>query len=299
MLRILLLTAATALPAISFGAPSTAPLVLQFPETMQAGSHTGVAPGIAVALIGAWANAAMDKQSARQVGAFREQTAGFDFAAAVQEALRCVGVAEPRTACRELLTLPASDDEEDLAAQLSARGISELVTVNVVPLLTDTRFRVRAFARELSVTSKGLRTSREYGAIYDSRAPQSLIDGDDADRLREYWREGDPPRLRREALAASQELEHALSFLSDSLEANGGKPGFAKQLPPIKDLQSSGRVACRGMPCAQVRVVRGSRSRLWFTSTAAAGSPSPVIASLDENSAKHSVNIFMLVATLE
>jgi hypothetical protein len=51
--------------------------------------------------------------------------------------------------------------------------------------------------------------------------------------------------------------------------------------------------------CGQVRVVRDTGPRVWITSTAATGAPGAVIASLDENSAKHSVNLFGLVLALD
>jgi len=284
--------------ALPRAARSAAPIVVQFPATMQARGG-GAAPGLAYAVIGAWANAAADRQSAAQIEAFRERTGGIDFPGAVRDRLRCVGTPEPRTACRDLLTLPSAQDERELAAALAAAGTTQFMRVSVVPLLSDERFRVRAFVSEMAVTPKGLRTTRAYGAIYDSRAPQELVAAADTARLRDYWAEGTPPRIEREALDAAGEIERALSFLAGKLDAGAGKPEFAKSLPSLDALRDAGRVACRGMPCAQVRVIGDFGPRLWLTSTASFGAYGPVIASLDANSAAHSSNLFILVITLE
>jgi hypothetical protein len=297
MLRVAMLAAAALLPAAAPAASPSAPLVLQFPDTMQAGGNAGAAPGVAFALIGAWANAALNEQSAERVEAFRVQAAAIDFASVITQSFRCVGVPAPRTACRASLALPDAPDDKQLAAQLAAQGFVDFLIVDVVPLLTPEHFRVRALAKEMSVTPKGLRVSRQYAAIYDTRAPADLVAAGDVARLQDYWREGSPARIEQEAVAAAEELERALSFLSEQLEANGGKPVFVKQLPDIKELEASGRAACRGM-CGQVRVVR-TDPRIWITSTAATGAPGAVIASLDANSAQHSVNLFGLVLALD
>lgn len=295
---LIVLAASQSLPAIA-GAVSpvspTAPIVVQFPENMQAG-RAGTPASLAYALIGEWANAAQNRESAQQVEAFRAQTEGLDFAGIAGESLRCLGVPEPRTACRESLTLPAAEDEDVLAAQLAASGVTEFVMVEVVPLLSAERFRVRAFVNEMTVTPKGLRSTRRYGAIYDTRAPQSLIDAG-PERVAEFWSEGQPSRIRRETRAAAEEVERALSYFGEKL-GDGPRPKFAKDLPGIKELEASGRAACRGMPCAQVRVIRDDGARMWLTATNPFGALGPAIASLDESSAKFSVNLFGLVLLL-
>jgi hypothetical protein len=48
-----------------------------------------------------------------------------------------------------------------------------------------------------------------------------------------------------------------------------------------------------------VRVVRDTGPRLWVTSTAAGAPTGAVIASLDDNSAKHSANLLGLVLMLD
>ena len=296
---VVLLAAAQLLPAMAGAAKPDVPLVVVLPDTMQARS-AGAAQsyGLVGGLIGAWADAATNKRSAPQVEAFRELTAGIDFASAVQESLKCLEIPEPRTTCRELLTLPEAEDDKELAARLMEQGVTAFVTVSVVPLLTDEHFRVRAFVTERVVTPKRVRAGRAYGVIYDSRAPQELIDAENPDLLREFWREGEPPRIEREALAAAAEIERALSFLSDQLGMNT-TPEFAKSLPKIDELEESGRVGCRGTACGQVRVIRESGPRLWLTATTAFVPYGPVIASLDESSAKHSVNMVVLAVTLE
>jgi hypothetical protein len=287
------------LPVIA-PAQSPAPLVVRFPETMQAGRNIGPEPqGLTADLIGSWASKAMDKQSAPRVAAFREATAGLDFVAAVQESLKCLGVLEPRTMCRELLTLPAAQNGKELAAQLLASGVMELVMIDVVPLLTDEHFRVRAFVTEMTVSPKGLSPIRSYGAVYDSRAPADLIDSKNADRLKAFWREGEPSRIERESRAATQELERALSFVREQSKPGEGRPAFAKELPKIKELKESGRVGCGGTACGQARVVRDFGSRIWLTSDPTYGTYGPVIISVDENAAKHSVNPVLLVMLLD
>jgi hypothetical protein len=291
------IAAAQLLPAIAGAATPNAPLVVLFPDTMQAqGSVTTM--GLAGGLVSAWVNKAANRQSAPQVEAFREETAGVDFVSAVLESLKCLGVPEPRTACRELITLPAVNEEEELAAELIEKGVTELVMVNVVPLLTDEHFRVRAFVTESVVTPKGLRTTRSYGAIYDSRPPADLVEAENPDLVTAFWRDGEPARIERESLAAAVEIESALSYLGEQL-GDDIKPEFAKALPKIDELEESGRVACGGTACGQVRVVRDSGPRLWLTATTAFAAYGPVIASVDENSAKHSVNLVLLALTLE
>ena len=165
--------------------------------------------------------------------------------------------------------------------------------MDVVPLLSDERFRVRAFVTEMVVTPKGPRSERSYGAIYDSRAPKDLVDAANPERLKEFWRADG--RILREGQAAAEEIGDVLSFLSTNLALDSSKPAFAKAFPKIDELEAAGRIDCRGMPCSQVRVVRDQGSRLWVTATNPFGTYGAIVASLDENSAKSSVNVFGLV----
>jgi hypothetical protein len=118
-------------------------------------------------------------------------------------------VPAPRTECRAPLALPDAPDEKELAAQLATQGIADFVIVNVVPLLAPEHFRVRALAKEMTVTPKGLRTGRQYGAIYDTRAPPGLIAANDVAQLQDIGARGPrrgsnrkpaPPRRRSSAL---------------------------------------------------------------------------------------------------
>lgn len=293
------LCAATALLPLSAGAADpNAPIVIRFPETMQSGTGaaSGVGYGVAGALLGAWVDSARDKRSAPQVVAFREATARVDFIDATQQSLKCLGVPEPRTACRELLTLPAVEGGE-LPAHLIASGVTELIIVNVVPLLTDERLHVRAFVQEMAVGPKRLSSTRVYGVIYDSRAPKALIDAENPDDLKAFWREGEPSRIERESLAAAQDIERALSFLSDHVNGLETRPEFAKALPKIDELEESGRIDCGAAGCSTrfgVHVVPEDGPRTWLTSNGTYGS-GPVIVSLDENSLTRSTNVGVYV----
>jgi hypothetical protein len=275
------------------------PTVIRFPETRLTDSTGGKSLGLGADLLMMWVDSAVDRATTREVERFRAAAGTLDFPATMRAELKCLAVPEPRTQCPEPFTLPEAGNRKELAAKLTARGMTDLRVVEVVPLLSAERFRVRAFVHEVQVRPDELKVRRVYGALYDSRAPQALIDAKNPAALEAFWKEGTPARIEREASASAAELEQLLSLLDQKLPADRKDDRFWTSLQRIDALKTSGRIACRGTPCRDVRVLRDSGPRLWFTNIREMPGKGVVAASLDEISAKHSTNIFLMTVTLE
>jgi hypothetical protein len=197
-------------------------------------------------LIGKWATAAVNKQSARKVQSFMRVLGTPDFLAQSQSAFRCFASSQPCDAA-----LPFADVEHFAQAVRSAPS-EEGYVVELMPELVAEQLLIRATAYRVRMGTDGsplpIKTDRAFYALFTTRAPAALTRSGKSKvaALEDYWSEGEPRRIARETTRGLAQINALFAML---IRQEGGGPGEATV--NLNDFPDKKRLACKGkMLCA-------------------------------------------------
>lgn len=224
--------------------------------------------------IGAWANHSVNKQSAIKVARFMKALGGVDFQAEASRALGCVGATEP---CADRVALT---DINQFELALTTRPGRDGVVVELTPELIAEQMLIRAISHHVVLSDNKPSDEKKprveegtgYVAVATTRAPKELAAQKKSNpaALDQYWSSGEPSRLVSDARRGLTELTVLFALLTKDGQADGKLPEAWKQLPKVKSLKESGRIACSGPAwCASTYVLKDNGDSFTLVSSGA------------------------------
>ena len=271
---------------------ASAPVAVVLPPSYEASSdpQARASGGLLVGMLESHIN----KKAQKQIDQFQAELAEPTFAERVRTSFACIGSEQVSPDCpRALLLTGATSDAEQ---QLRQANVQRVLVIRLHPLKTDERIRMRAIVNDTVVGADGLRVTRYFTAVFESRAP-----GEDPKSSAAYWTEGSPSRLAREVDKGIEELRQMLTLLDREVMPGDSAPASWATLADTDSLKQAGRLKCGGAGCSKHRVVRDAGDRVWLTTLYAQG-PTLYgwsIVSLDDATAKRYSNIMLPVQTTD
>jgi hypothetical protein len=241
-------------------AADPAPVLLIIHGDIGAKNPSNGSAGLLVAGIGAWANHSLNKQSAIKVARFKTAFGATDFQAEATRALGCVGATE---ACERV----AMTDINQFELALMTRPGRDGIVVELTTELIAEQMLMRAVMHNVVLSDKKPSDEKRprvdqgtgYIAVATTRAPKELVTQKKSNpaALEQYWSSGDPSRIVSDARRGLTELTALFAMLAKDGQADGKLPDAWKQLPKVKELKSTGRIACSGPAwCASTYVLK-------------------------------------------
>jgi len=255
-------------------AADPAPVLLIIHGDIGAKTPNGGSAGLLVVGIGAWANHALNKQSAVKVAHFKTAIGAMDFQGEAGRALGCVGATEP---CADRV---AMTDINQFELALMTRPGRDGVIVELTPELIAEQMLIRAVMHHVVLSDNKPSDEKKprvdegtgYIAVATTRAPKDLIANrkSNAAALDQYWSSGEPSRIVGDARRGLSEITALLALLAKDGQADGKLPETWKQLPKVKDFYDSGRIKCSGPAfCASTYVLKDNGDSFILVSSGA------------------------------
>jgi hypothetical protein len=221
----------------------------------------GGSGGLLTLGIGAWANHSVNKQSAIKVARFKKALGDVDFQAEASRAFGCVGATGP---CADRVALT---DIAQFELALTTRPGRDGLVIEVTPELIAEQMLIRAITHHVVLSDNKPSDEKKprveqgagYIAVATTRAPKELVAQKKSNptALEQYWSGGEPSRIVGDARRGLAELTALFTLLAKDGQVDGKLPEAWKQLPKVKELKSTGRIACSGPAwCASTYVLK-------------------------------------------
>lgn len=254
-------------------AADVAPVLLIVHGNIGVETKNNGSAGLLTLGIGAWANHSVNKQSAVKVARFNKTIGGMDFQAEAARALGCVGASEPCTGT-------ALTDVNQFELALLARPGRDGVVVELTTELIAEQMLMRAISHHVVLSDKKPSDEKKprvdegigYVAVATTRAPKELVAQKKSNpaALEQYWSSGEPSRIVSDARRGLTELTALFALLAKDGQTDGKLPEAWKQLPKVKELKSTGRIACSGPAwCASTYVLKDNGDSFTLVSSGA------------------------------
>lgn len=281
MRKIFVLLAALA-PCIAVAAESpsarivSAPVLVVMQKDQALKAQVSGSAGLLVPLIGMWATASVNKNSARKVERFKSTLAPTDISEQATSVFNCFATT---TNCTEGKVFV---DAGPFSEAVRANPAHEGYVVQLLPELVTEQVMIRASAHRVYVAndSAGTVTHEESGyfALYTTRAPAEILASKKKPApIEEYWSQGEPRRI----VEASRRGLVEINTLFAMQIRDEGLTDPTPTLTNLKDFPDKKRLACKGGPvCAMtylfkdngdsVVLVFGTNYAGWLDAAAAA-----------------------------
>jgi len=256
------------------GIKSPPVLVLMRKDQQTPAPKTDGTQGILLPLIGAWATASVNKNSARKVEKFNATLAPAKLPAQAEGAFRCFATTR---ACTEG---PVFTDDVAFSQAVRASPAKEGFVVQLLPELIPEQLLIRAYAHRAYVADDAahalVHEEAGYFALYTTRMPEVPKKAKPAE-LEQYWSQGEPRRIEEASRRGLAEINALFAMqLRDE-----GLSDPTPTLVSAKDFPDKKRLACKSGPvCAMTYVFKdngdsfvlvfGTNYAGWFDAAAAA-----------------------------